>query len=235
MQDRIEPPILMSRLMTFVLATSLVVLTVLVWTLDKMFPLNRPQVFFLTSQMMDDQQLTLTEIPKDNLELYKQQFIKEYIRARNEIEPNLSIMRARWANNADGIVKTWSNDDVFGKFTETEMFNIINQDLTEVFDIKCVVEFPLYNSVIRAVNSDNADTYSVHFQYNCKYGPLGDQSYVQEYIIRVQLEPGDESSVKWAERMENPLGIRVSGYDVIDAQNKVLNTDPLNWSGVIQE
>ena len=50
MADRIEPPILLSRLMTFVFAAALVVVVVLVVTLAKMFPLNRPQIFFLTTQ-----------------------------------------------------------------------------------------------------------------------------------------------------------------------------------------
>ena len=62
MQERIEPPILISRLMTFVMATALVVLGVLVFTLDKMFPLERPQVFFLDTQRMEDKELILTKI-----------------------------------------------------------------------------------------------------------------------------------------------------------------------------
>ena len=96
MPERIEPPVLISRLMTFVMATALVVLGVLVWTLDKMFPLNRPQVFFLTSQNLTDKELTLTQMP-ENLDDYKKQFIREYVRERNEIVPDLAIMRAKWA------------------------------------------------------------------------------------------------------------------------------------------
>ena len=60
MQERIEPPILISRLMTFVMATAVVVLGVLIFTLDKMFPLNRPQIFVLTSQNLNDKEITLT-------------------------------------------------------------------------------------------------------------------------------------------------------------------------------
>lgn len=235
-QNRIEPPVLVSRLMTFVMATSLVVLVVLIFTLDKMFPLNRPQVFFLTSQMLDDQELTLTEKP-ENLENYKKQFVREYVRARNEIVPDLGVMRAKWANTSDGIVRTWSTDEVFGRFTETQMANVINQDLDEAFDVTCNVEFPPDNSVIKTTNSndDDGDTYIVYFQYKCSYGPLGDQKYTQEYVLRVQLQSTADSAVKWADRMENPLGIRVNSYDVIDAQKKVLNTDPLDWTGLIWE
>ena len=235
MQDRIEPPILVSRLMTFVMATSLVVLGVLVFTLDKMFPLNRPQVFFLTSQMMDDQELTLTEINTEDMDGYKKQFIKEYVRARNEIVPDLAIMRSKWANSSYGMVRTWSSDEVFGKFAETQMPNIINQNLDEVFDITCKVEFPFDNALIPDINAGTPDTYVVKFDYKCSYGPLGDQEYAQTYAIRVQLQSDANGSIKWADRMENPLGVRVIGYDVIDAQGKILNTDPLDWTGVIQE
>ena len=235
MQNRIEPPVLVSRLMTFVMATSLVVLFVLVFTLDKMFPLNRPQVFFLTSQLLDDQELTLTALDTTDLDGYKQQFIREYVRARNEIVPNLAIMRAKWANDSSGIVRTWSADTVFGKFAEMPMVNIVNQNLDEVFDITCSVEFPIDNSVIESSRANENDVYYVHFDYKCSYGPMGDQVLTQKYTLRVQLESGDGNSVKWADRMENPLGVRVIGYDVIDAQNKVLNTDPLDWTGLIEE
>lgn len=235
MQNRIEPPVLVSRLMTFVMATSLVVLFVLVFTLDKMFPLNRPQVFFLTSQLLDDQELTLTALDATDLEGYKQQFIREYVRARNEIVPNLAIMRAKWANDSSGIVRTWSADTVFGKFAETPMVNIVNQNLDEVFDITCNVEFPFEYSVVKKTDARDDDIYFVHFDYKCSYGPMGDQVLTQKYTLRVQLESGDGNSVKWADRMENPLGVRVVGYDVIDAQNKVLNTDPLDWTGLIEE
>lgn len=51
MPDRVEPPVLISRLMTFVFATALVVLGALGLTLWQLFPLNRPQVFFLTTQI----------------------------------------------------------------------------------------------------------------------------------------------------------------------------------------
>lgn len=54
MQDRVEPPILLSRLMVFVFAAMLVVLLVMVATLYNMFPLNRPQVFFLMTAPSND-------------------------------------------------------------------------------------------------------------------------------------------------------------------------------------
>ncbi len=229
MQDRIEPPILISRLMTFVMATSLVVLVVLIITLDKMFPLNRPQVFFLTSETLEDRELTLTEIPDDSLEDYKQQFIREYVRERNEIVPNLSIMRALWADSPDGVIKTRSTDEVFGKFAMTDMVNIItrDRDLDESFNINCTVEFPPSKSVVPKTGETN--TYIVTFMYKCNDGSFETQEILRPYTLSIELESTAQNAVKWAERMENPLGIRVSGYNVINKEGKVINDDPLNW------
>ena len=220
MQERIEPPILISRLMTFVMATSLVVLVVLVVTLNKMFPLNRPQVFVLTTQNLNDKELTLTEMPQ-NLEKYKQNFVKEYVRERNEIVKDLSIMRAKWANSPNGVVKTRSTDAVFGQFAETRMVNTIYQNLNEFFDITCDVDFPVSGSIIPQTNA--TDTYVVQFLYTCRYGAMGDQVDKKRFNVRVKLQPIAENSIKWVERLENPLGFRVSSYEVINGQ------DPLNF------
>lgn len=224
MQERIEPPILISRLMTFVMATALVVLVVLVVTLDKMFPLNRPQVFFLTTENMADKELTLTKIPED-LAKYRVEFVKDYVRQRNEIVPDLAIMRARWAMGDDGIIKTRSTDAVFGKFLLTDMVNIVNQDLDEAFNITCDVEFHQNYPVVLKVGTN--DTYTVKFAYKCRDGFLGDQEYIQEFVIDVTLETTAQNSIRWAERMENPLGVRVSGYEIIKGDK-----DPLNWTEV---
>lgn len=227
MQERMEPPILMSRLMTFVMATALVVLVVLVITLDKMFPLNRPQVFFLTTENLQDKQLTLTEIP-ENMDDYQKSFVMEYVRERNEVVPDLAIMRAKWANSDNGIIKTRSTDDVFGDFVMTNMVNIIRQDFDTPFNVKCDVEFYEHQPVIKNVNKK--DTYTVRFGYVCDYGAMDGKKYVQNYAIDVTLASTAGDAVRWAERMENPLGFRVSNYEIINNQD-----DPLNWTNALEE
>jgi type IV secretory pathway component VirB8 len=90
------------------------------------------------------------------------------------------------------------------------------------------VEFPANFSVVRQTNTQ--DTYLVSFRYVCSYGDLGDQQYEQSYKLRVRLKSSAGNAVRWAERMENPLGFQVSGYDVIGKDNQVLDADPLNWT-----
>ena len=46
----IEPPVLISRILTFVFATSVVVLITMAVALIKMMPLERPEVFFLSNR-----------------------------------------------------------------------------------------------------------------------------------------------------------------------------------------
>lgn len=221
MQERMEPPILISRLMAFVVATALVVLVVLLFTLDKMFPLNRPQVFVLTTQEIGDKELTLTQIPED-MDNYKRQFILEYVRYRNEVLPDLAIMQARWGNRPDGIIKSRSTDAVFGDFVLTELATVIRSDyLDEAFTMTCGVNFPAAQSVVK--NTNEPDTYTVKFTYTCRDNGLDAQEYSQQYELFVKLESTDKTAVKWAERMENPLGFRVSQYEVLNGQ-----PDPLD-------
>ena len=80
MQNRIEPPVLVSRLMAFVLAMAVVVLVTMGYTIYKMFPLNRPQVFFLTSTLRADQEVHLVEmLPNSaNFDEFKKAFVREY-------------------------------------------------------------------------------------------------------------------------------------------------------------
>ena len=142
MQDRVEPPILLSRVMTFVFASAIVVLVALVFTLYNMFPLNRPQVFFLMTAPKQNLQVVLREmVPSDeNLENYKKSFILEYIKARNEIVPNAGVMRTKWNNGTDGVVYTWSTQDVYNTFTETNMWQAWMSGLPD-FEFSCSVEF----------------------------------------------------------------------------------------------
>ena len=126
MPDRIEPPVLLSRLLTFVFATMLVVLVAMVVTLYNMYPLDRPQVFFLMSAPKNDLQVVLREmLPIDeNLDNFKRTFIREYIKARNEIVPNANEMRTKWTNDANGVVYTWSTPDVYNAFISNEILDM---------------------------------------------------------------------------------------------------------------
>ena len=117
-----EPPVLMSRILTFVLATSVVVLGVLVFTLFKMIPLERPEVFFLLTQTRSTNVVIEPLIPdsgnKIATENYIRGFVREYVIARNTLNPNVFITKNNWTK----VVKPWSDNNVYNAFTNTALY-----------------------------------------------------------------------------------------------------------------
>ena len=209
MQNRIEPPILLSRLLTLVFAATLVVLGAMVVTLYNLFPLNRPEVFFLRSAGINDTEITLTQVMPngDDLDRYKREFIKEYIKTRNEVTPNARIMEQNWGMQ-NGTIKTTSSADIFADFVKTAMYQefLINNG---GLDFSCSVEFSP-----GSVNKYTADgsTYTVDFKWFCtnSYG----QTDRKDYRIKITLATDDKKSMRWTDVMENPLGMRVVEYSV---------------------
>lgn len=221
MQSRIEPPILLSRLLMFVFAAALVMLLVLVFVLYNMFPLNHPQVFFLMTQPRDNLEIQLFELPPadENLDIYKRGFIREYIKARNEIIPNASEMRKKW-NNENSVIKSWSTPQVYDEFTQTDMWTAWMNDVPD-FVFTCPVEF---NAGAVAPRAEN--TYAVTFSYFCTNND--GQVDKKDYTIVIRLEMDDMSKLKWTDRLNNPLGMRVAEYTIESGNGDPLNTGYLN-------
>ena len=210
MQTRVEPPILLSRVLTLVFAATLVVLATLVVTLYNLFPLDRPEVFFLRSANPNATEIALTQVMPENSEdydIYKRMFIREYVKARNEITPSARIMEKNW-NMQNGFVKTTSTEDVFANFVNTAMYQeFLLNDAT--FDFSCSVVFSP-----GSVNSYTSDgmTYTVDFKWFCTNSYR--QTDRKDYTIKITLVTEDGQSMKWTDRMDNPLGLRVAAYSV---------------------
>ena len=193
MQDRVEPPILLSRLLIFVFAGTVVVLFAMLLSLEKMFPLNRPQIFFLTSRPIDTT-VQLTEMPPtdENMEMYKRAFVMEYVRTRNEIEKNTSAMRKKWGN-ADGIMASWSSKPVYDEFLKTELYVALTNNYPG-FEFVCPVN-------IKRVIPLRENQYRVEMAYHC-----------------------EDNNMEWGDRMNNPLGLKVSEYTIENGEGDPLNT-----------
>ena len=103
----IEPPILMSRILTFVLAASVVVLGALAFVLVKMIPLERPEVFFLVNATRSVNVVIEPFNPDTSAAInYEKGFVREYVIARNTLDVNPTITKNNWKNIGD----------MFGKF-----------------------------------------------------------------------------------------------------------------------
>ncbi|MBD5391188.1 hypothetical protein HDR66_00060 [bacterium] len=223
MTHQVEPPVLISRLMMFVMAAAIVVAGAMGITLWRLFPLNRPQVFFLTTEVQPDMEVHLYGMPirsdARSASQYKMAFIKEYIKARNEIVPDVDLMQRKWGNGADGVVEMWSTGDVFDDFAQTTVRSIVMQPDAEI-NVTCTVEFPQ-----RAIEEYTADkmTYSARFNYLCTNSD--GQTTGKDYKIIITLENEEEPTIKWGDRLNNPLGVRVAEYKIEGD-----NGDPLDFN-----
>ena len=222
MQNRIEPPILLSRIMTFVLATALVVLGALAITIYNMFPLNRPQVFFLMSTIRDNQDVRLVEMQpqSENTDRYKQNFVREYIRYRNEIFANANEMNKKW-NSEDGIVRIMSTDDTYANFANSILFNEVMSNSISNIPVQCAVFFdgaPMH----MPSDSKNLDTYQSKIRYLCADNT--GRELKKDYTIRMKILTQDGTQIKWADRIENPLGLKVAEYTIVSGDGDPLNT-----------
>ncbi len=206
MQTRIEPPVLLSRLLLFVFAGTVVVLFVLFMTIGKMFPLNRPEVFFINSKPLDTTVVQISELPPDdaNFEMFKIAFVMEYIRARNDVMDNTALMRQKWGN-ASGVVAAWSTKPVYTGFQKTAMVRAIMNDIPD-FAFTCSVNF------LGRVLSLQNNQYTARIRYSCadKNGQTDDH----DYTIVVGLRVIDNADMAWTETLNNPLGLVVDKYDI---------------------
>ena len=217
MQNRIEPPVLVSRLMAFVLAMAVVVLVTMGYTIYKMFPLNRPQVFFLTSTLRADQEVHLVEmLPNSaNFDEFKKAFVREYIRHRNEIITDLNTMVDKW-NNENSLTRTMSTPQVYSEMANTKLFTTITSGMPD-FNLMCFVSFPYGEPIYMA----SEDRYRVKFRYSCADNT--GRAWSKDYTIGIRLETQGETAIRWTDRITNPLGLRVSEYKVIEGDG-----DPLD-------
>ena len=216
MQHRIEPPVLLSRLVVFVFAGMAVVLFVLFMTLGKMFPLNRPEIFFITTKPINGSSIQISELPTndENIENYARAFVMEYVRARNEVEQNTTLMRRKWGNES-GVIAMWSTPEVYAAFKKTDMYNAIIADYPD-FEFVCPVTF------VGAPMSFTKDEYTVTMRYYCVDN--NGQTDKKDYRISIGLMRDEENKIPWVERLNNPLGFKVSKYTVTNGMGDPLNT-----------
>ena len=216
MQTRIEPPVLLSRLLIFVFAGTLVALVALFFTLRDMFPLNRPQVFFLTTKPENTTAIQLNELPPDdaNLDYYKQSFVMEYVRARNEIDSSVAVMREKWGN-VNGVVSAWSEPRVYSQFLNKKLVRYATAN-NSVAMPWCSVDF-----VGRPLKLAS-NQYTLAIRYACT--DINGQSTKKDYTIRIKVALDKDTKTEWQDRLNNPLGMRVSEYAIEKGDGDPLDT-----------
>ena len=223
-----EPPVLLSRALMFVLASSVVVLAALSITLIKMIPLERPEVFFLLtptrSTNLTIEPMSPNVYNETTIENYKEGFIREYVIARNTIVngTNSYITKDNWIK----IVKPWSGAKVYDDFTDTKIYRqyLFNEQSPAK---SCDVYFSNTNSDKAILNMGN-DLYNVKFYWVCKN--ISGQTEQNFYKIKIRIQ--SELEKKTSELMnditrlrDNPLGIQVVEYIIEDGKQDPLDSD----------
>ena len=217
MQNRIEPPVLLSRLLLFMFAGTVVVLFVLAMTIEKMFPLDRPEIFFMTQRPEQNALIQIAEMPPSdvNTDVYMRAFVTEYLRMRNDVTSNTAYMRQKWG--ADGVVAMWSSPAVYKDFKKTDMYNAIMNGVPDfAFECPMVIQAP------GSFRKFKENEYTVSVRYHCQYN--GGQTDEKNYTIRIGLTVDANPTVSWQERIDNPLGIKVSQYAIESGNGDPLDT-----------
>mgnify|MGYP003532036444 CR=1 FL=1 len=226
MAKTIEPPILISRILAFVLSASIVVLGVLVFVLFKMIPLERPEVFFLLTPTRSTnvviKPLTPDSDNKTATDNYIRGFIREYIIARNTINPNITVLKNNWSK----IVKPWSSNSVFSDFVKTNLYKEYTLG-TQAPTMSCSVNFSNSakdSAIIRIEES----TYNVNFTWICEN--IGGQTTQKNYKIQIRIQSDfDEKTSGMFDNLSrlsvHPLGIQIVQYKVLYGKEDPLNSD----------
>ena len=230
----VEPPVLISKILTFVLATSVVVLGALVFTLIKMIPLERPEVFFLWTPT---RAMNVTIVPmnpdttnKTTMNQYKEGFIREYIIARNTLQSGTGVAITR--NNWNSVIKPWSGNKVFSDFANTRLYKTIMFNRTPL-NVSCSVDF--FNTNKESAVVDMRDGwYQVNFAWICKNENIGGQITKKNYKIQIRIQSELEKKISGVvddlEKLrKNPLGIRVVDYVIKSGNGDPLDSDIKSW------
>ena len=228
MSKVVKPPVLMSRALTFVLAASIAVLATLVFTLYKMAPLTRPEIFFLQNQSRNVNYVLEQENPENKSfqSEYIKGFIRTYIIARNSIENPKSVTIERW----NRIVKPWSSPAVSAQFRSTNMYNDVTEN--RMYNTVCSINFNDGN-ILRV---EKTQRYIVNFERTCfdqnSGRQIGPKSYKIRIAIQSYLDNGSDNTLNYLKDLRNnPLGIQVTEYKVLDAKG----TDPLSDTDFYKE
>ena len=102
------------------------------------------------------------------------------------------------------------------EFAKTTMFTALMSEMPD-FDFTCPVVFegaPIYLA--------SEDRYQVKFRYFC--ADSTGRTWPKDYTIKIKLTSDQSPQIKWTDRIENPLGLRVQEYTVVEGDGDPLNT-----------
>ncbi|MDR2685507.1 MAG: hypothetical protein LBB23_01890 [Rickettsiales bacterium] len=190
----------MSRIMGFALAAQLVVIFVLWATLDGLFPLVKKQVFFAAES---ERYIAVAPYYPDakNLELFKQNFIRQYVVERLSVYPSSRTMSRRWGMT--GRVRAWSTSEVFREFSA--------EPLTK----EVLAAEPFWTTRIVFLENPTPrgqDRYAIRVRKIKEL--VAGHTTQEEATIILKLHFEDSRNIRWNDRLDNPFGVQVADYRI---------------------
>lgn len=199
----------MTRVFATVAVVSFLANIMLIMALFSLLPIVRVQPFYLHTQDKDEQIITVTRPPRNELssEVLQESFIRQYLLARLTIGSNIRELERRWG--LDGTVNWMSETSVFQEFASSAGL-LIDQAKKEGFtrDVRILAV-----SKYRA-NQQEGDVWRAEVELtDMKAGAAEPVKTKWLVMMQVDFRPS-RPGLLWKDRLKNPLGFTVTRFGI---------------------
>lgn len=208
-----------ARVFGIISAISLCANALLVLTLFQLVPLARVEPFLLTFQSKSEQIVSIEPVRKDmaSLKAVMEKLVRQYLLLRNTLVNDITEMSRRWGTG--GEIRWMSDDTIYQEFSirgELVMNKIRQTGLTREIDITNVTY----------LGQDNQGQYSWTAEFNTRdMLPESEEPYIQRWKASMKLV-FDKQRVVYANRLKNPLGFKVTFYEISKIQQQQYGQQP---------
>ena len=174
--------------------------------LGSLQPLVRIQPFMLNIQDKDQQVIEIVRPKLEDLNLREltESFIRQYITARYTVGSDLEELERRWGMG--GIVKWMSTAQVYDEFVSREKKALNSaQEGGMTRDIRIESVMPT------GKKDQTGEEWKVRFQATTMRQASAAPD-VRHMTVKLNAKFQGESGVPWADRLQNPLGFKVTRY-----------------------
>lgn len=204
----------MTRVFATVAVVSFLANIMLIMALFSLLPIVRVQPFYLHTQDKDEQIITVTRPPRNELnsEVLQESFIRQYLLARLTIGSDIRELERRWG--LDGTVNWMSETSVFSEFAASAGL-LIDQAKKEGFTRNVRI---LVVSKYRS-NQQEGDIWRAEVELtDMKAGAAEPVKTKWLIVMQVDFRPS-RPGLLWKDRLKNPLGFTVTRFGIQQADS----------------
>ncbi len=198
-----------ARAFAIVSAVALCVNFVLLLAIVHLMPLKRVEPFLLTFQSRDEQVVKIRPLSKDMgaEDIISEAMIRQYVLLRNTMISDVDEMAFRWGDK--GPLRWMSSSQVYNQFSKT-----VKDWLTRI-KLEGLTREVRIESVVR-----NQNTWLVYIVTRDML-PEAEQPVISRWRIRLSITyfSKERKSVKYIDRLQNPLGFEVNKYAIESAND----------------